>query len=357
MKVGILGSGNGGHAVAFEMAQAGNDVYIYDFERFSHGIDEINKAGGITAEGELQGFQKIKYAGHHIETVLSDADIIYVVAPAEAAVPFAKECKPYIKPGQIIVMCPGSCFGAIEFKLALGYEFEDDSIIMAETSTLPYAVRLSGGAKIRVPNRLKGSYFITAFPSKYNQKVYDIVGKVYPEMEIAENIIKTGLQNANPIIHPSVMLSNVARTENKEAWEFYGDGVTEGVGRIIKALDEERIKIGKQFGVEIIPDPVLGLKQGYMADTTYDNGYSKAPGFSGILAPTTIDHRYFNEDTNGLCLWEDMANYFHIPVHAIKTVIDMSSIVCDKDFRAEKTKTMESLGFSKYSMEELKKII
>ena len=32
MKVSILGSGNGGMAVAFEWAKAGHDVFMFDFE-------------------------------------------------------------------------------------------------------------------------------------------------------------------------------------------------------------------------------------------------------------------------------------------------------------------------------------
>ena len=34
MKVAVLGSGNGAHAIAFEWAKAGHDIYIYDFEPF-----------------------------------------------------------------------------------------------------------------------------------------------------------------------------------------------------------------------------------------------------------------------------------------------------------------------------------
>ena len=220
---------------------------------------------------------------------------------------------------------------------------------------MPYAVRIIGDAKIRVPNRLKGAYFFASFPSRHGEKAYDLLRPVYPEMELAENIIKTGLQNANPIIHPSVMLSNLTRVEQQERWEFYRDGVTKGVGRIIRALDLERIEIGRRFGVVIEPDPELGFRQGYMADTSYDDGYSLAPGFSGILAPTTVEHRYFDEDVNGLCLMEDMANCFDIEVRAIPTVINMACIVRDVDYRAIRTKTMASLGFADYDLETLKK--
>jgi len=59
MKVAVLGSGNGAHAVAFEWSKAGHDVYMFDLLQFHENIEAISKAGGIFSEGELEGFQKI----------------------------------------------------------------------------------------------------------------------------------------------------------------------------------------------------------------------------------------------------------------------------------------------------------
>lgn len=357
MKIAVLGSGNGACGVAFECAQKGHEVYMFDFPEFPKNIEAISKLGGITAEGQLEGFAKIKYAGHDIEKVIKGAKLVLAVAPSVATVPFAKALKPYIEDGQIFIMIPGSCFGAIEFKQALGYEFDDESIIVGETSTLPYAARLKGLAGVRIANKLRDGFYVAGVPSKQTDVIYDYISQIYPEMKKGENIFKTALQNSNPIIHPSVMLSNVARVEKKMDWEFYRDGISTGVGHIIEAMDIERIAIGKKMNVDILNDPKLGMLQGYMADETYDNGYINAPGFKGIAAPKTTDHRYFNEDVNGLCLWEDMAEYLDIKHDAITTVINMASIVRGVDFRKIRTKTMKSLGFEKYTMEELSKII
>ncbi len=283
------------------------------------------------------------YPGIDMEKVIDGAALIFIVAPGNAIIPFADACRPYVHPGQIYVICPGSCFGSLEFKNALGYDAADDTIIVAETSTLPYAARISGPAKVRIPNRLKGGYYIAALPSSATEQVFSLLHSIFENMESADSIVKTSLQNANPVIHPAVMLSNLARVENEETWEFYRDGVTKGVGRIIKAVDRERIAIGAAVNVAIISDPELGLTQGYMADETYDHGYSAAPGFAGILAPKTADHRYFNEDVNGLCLWEDMGEYLKVPTPAITTVINMASIVRDFDFRVHRTKTVKGL--------------
>ena len=359
MKVAVLGSGNGAHAVAFEWGKAGHDIYMFDFEQFPKNIAAINHAGGITAEGEMEGFQKVAYAGHDMSKVLTDAELIFAVGPAYSTEPFGKACKPYVKPGQLYVICPSSCAGSIAFKNALGLDITDESVIIAETSTLPYAVRIIGDAKIAVYNRLKGGYFLAALPCKYNQKVFDLLVKVHDQMELAENVLKTTLQNANPVIHPAVSLLNVALIERtKGDFLFYEEGVTAAVGRLIKAVDEERIEIGKKLGIAVIPDPILGMEQGYMAEESYDIGYSKAPGFKGIKAQPQLDYRYFNEDAGfGLVFFTDLAKQIGVKTPVMDAVLKLSSIVMDRDYIGEKARTMEGLGLSKYSLNELKAIL
>lgn len=353
MKVAVLGSGNGAHAVAFDFSRAGNDVYMCDFEQFPVGISAIAQQGGIYSQGQMEGFQKVAYAGHNFETAVKDADVVMIVATANAAIPMAKICKPYMKPGQVFVVCPGSCFGVIEFKTALGYELDDDTVIVAETSTLPYAARIVKPGTVSIANRLTGGLWVAALPKKATPQVFEMMHSVYESIQAAPTIVQTSMQNGNPAIHPSIMLSNLARVENQLTWEFYHEGVTPGVGRIIQAIDQERIAIAAACGAKILDDPTLGFQQGYMYNMTYDEGYVKSPGFAGIKAPTTADHRYFDEDANGLCLWEDMGKILGLPTTAISSVINMCNIVRAKDYRALMTKSVKSLGLDKYELTKL----
>ena len=64
MKVAVLGSGNGGVAVAFDCAAHGHSVRLFDFERFPDTIAAVAKSGEIRSEGELEGFASVAYAGH-----------------------------------------------------------------------------------------------------------------------------------------------------------------------------------------------------------------------------------------------------------------------------------------------------
>jgi len=355
MKIAILGSGNGGCATAFDWAAAGHEVYICDFEGFTQNIDAIAKNGGIYSEGQLEGFSKVKYSGTDIGKSVMGADMVFIVGPAYSTEPFANACKPYLEKGQIVVVCPSSCGGSIVFKKCAGLNLTDESIIVAETSTLPYAVRLMEPGKIHVYLKLKGGLFLSALPSKNTKKIYNLMKDLYPGIGIAKNVLQTTLQNGNPIIHPVITLLNAGLIERTGGdFNFYEDGVTTAVGRLIEALDKERIEIGKKIGIEIVPDPVLGMKQGYMQEATYDIGFSKAEGFLGIKAQHSLDYRYFNEDVGyGLVFMAELGKKIGVDTPSMDSVIHLCSIAIGKDYRGEGKRTMKSMGIDSYSINDL----
>ncbi|MEL7450269.1 MAG: opine dehydrogenase, partial [Pseudomonadota bacterium] len=62
MKIAVLGSGNGGCAVAFDCASHGHTVSLFDFDAFPKVVGEVRKAGGIHSTGELSGFAPVAYS-------------------------------------------------------------------------------------------------------------------------------------------------------------------------------------------------------------------------------------------------------------------------------------------------------
>ena len=359
MKIAVLGSGNGGCAMAFDWAQADHDVALFDFEKFPTQIEAVAKAGGVYAQGQLDGFAPVGYAGHDIEPVVSDADLIFAVGPAYSTRSFGEVCRPFLREGQTVVVCPGSCGGALVMKNALGLDVTSDRMIVAETSTLPYAVRLIEPGKVHVYLRLKAGVFLAASPSRHTVDVLDAVRKVFPFISGAKNILQTTLQNGNPVIHPPVSLLNAGLIERTAGdFCFYEDGVTPGVGRMIEALDRERIELGHKLGVEVISDPVLGMQQGYMQEATYDKGYSQAEGFRGIKAQSSLDYRYFHEDVGyGLVFMAELGKQIDVPTPTMNAVITIVSVVMQRDYRQEARRTMVGLGLADYSLDELRNVL
>ena len=355
MQITVLGAGAGGTAVAFDCASHGHDVRVFDFEQFPDNIAKIAEQGGIHADGDISGFAEIAYSGHDIDDALQDAELIYVVGPAYSTEPFGQAVAGKLQAGQTVIVTPSSCGGALAFKRAAGLAVDDDSIRVAETSTLHYAVRLTEPGSVRVFLKLKAGNLLAALPQQHTHDILDLIKDVYASMEPATSVLQTSLQNANPIIHPAVTLSNAARIEMTGGeFLFYEEGVSDSVGRLIEALDNERIAIGKALGITVLPDPVMGMRQGYMLEANYGSGYRKAPGFLGIGAQPQLDHRYINEDVGyGLVFMSKLGQQAGVATPGIDAIIAVASIVMARDYRAEALRTPQSLGIAELSVQEL----
>ena len=348
MKIAVLGSGAGGTAVAFDWSAHGHEVFLFDFDRFPDNVRHIAATGRIEAEGGLDGTAPVAWAGYEIETAMSGAGIVFLVGPAFATRPMAAACAPFLEAGQEVVVCPGSTGGALAFKDEAGLGVAADEIRVSETSTLPYAVRLTEPGHIKVFLKLTGGFFVATLPARHTQRTLELLQEVYPGLEPARNVLQTTLQNANPVIHPVVTLLNSAQIERTGGdFLFYEEGVTPGVGRLIEAVDEERIAIGEALGIEVVPDPELGLRQGYMTDTSYEDGYRTAPGFLGIKAQPSLDHRYLNEDVGyGLVFLAALGRQVGVQTPIMDSVIALTSRLMKRDYREEGPRTPATLGLA-----------
>ena len=160
MRVAVLGAGNGGVASAFDFAQHGHEVALFAPPDYAENVVAIDAAGGITAHGDLEGTAPVRYAGSDAGEALDGAELVVVVGPAYATEPLALAAAPHLREGMAVLVNPGSCAGAIAFKRAAGLALEDRSVTVGETSTLPYAVRITGPAEITVYLKLTTDLFL-----------------------------------------------------------------------------------------------------------------------------------------------------------------------------------------------------
>jgi opine dehydrogenase len=355
MRVAVLGAGNGGVASAFDFAQHGHEVSLYATPEFGDNVVAVDRAGGITATGDLEGFARVRYAGHDAGEAMDGAELVLLVGPAYSTEPLATEAGRHLADGMAVLICPGSCGGAIAFKRAAGLELDDDRCIVGETHTLPYAVRVTEPGIIKVFLKLSTGVYLAGLPRAGTDRLYDLVKDVWPAVEKAESVFQTTLQNGNPVIHPAVTLLNAGLLERTGGdFLFYEEGVTEGVGRLIEAVDEERQAIAGALGVTILSDPALGIEQGYMREEDYSTGYSTAPGFLGIRAQSRLDHRYLTEDVGySLVFLSDLAARLGVDTPVMDAVITVASVVLGRDFRREGKRTVSTLGLEGMSPEAL----
>ena len=355
MDVAVVGSGNGGLATAFDFAQHGHTVRLFDTPHFPDHVAEVSAAGGIHASGQIEGFAPITYSGHDAATALDAAELVVLVGPAYSTEHQANVVAPHLVPGQAVLICPASCAGAITFKRTAGLALDDEAITVGETSTLPYAVRIVAPGRVNVFHKLDAGVFVAGLPRSGTNRLLAMIKDVYPRTEAADSVFQTTLQNGNPVIHPAVTLLNAGLIERTAgAFLFYEEGVTEAVGRAIEAVDRERLAIADALGVRVLSEPDLGVLQGYMREANYSTGYSTAPGFLGIGAQSQLDNRYLTEDVGySLVFLTDLARRIGVETPTMEALITLSSVVLAQDLRGNGVRTLATLGLDGMDAGEL----
>lgn len=356
MRTTIMGSGNGATAAAFEWARAGHQVSLWDFGEFDQNIAAIAGSGHIEGRVKFEGTAPIHYAGHDLDRALEGAELVLIVGPAYAHEVMGEKLRGKLTTEAAYCMLPSACNGAVVLKQALGLDLTDDTYVIGETSTLPYGCRLVEPGVVRVTTRVLDGLYVAALPSSRTGELLARLQVVWPQAEAARNVLQTTLQNGNPVLHPAIMLLNASRIENTGGdFLFYTDGVTPASARLIETLDNERIALGRSIGVDIVPDPELGLRQGYLSEATYLKGYNEGIGFATSQAPKSLQFRYLTEDVPyGLVFISELAKQFDVPTPATDAVIAMASLILGVDFRAQGKRLPADLGFGALTPDQVR---
>lgn len=350
MKIGVLGSGAGGQTLAFEASQKGFDVIISDHPSFIKNLEPIKNNKGIySIDGDTKTHADVTVADRVADVLLSD--IVFVVTPAYGTKPMAEICRPYLKKGQHFIICPGSGGGALEFKKNLGLDLLDPDIIVGETHTLPYATRTNEPGSISIFHYVN-TLILTALPSDKTEVLAEVPKRLWGEkVKIGKNVLETALIDGNPVIHPVVTLLNVALIERTEGdFQFYAEGITNGVADLMQAVDEERLAIAKALGLDIASEPQMSYYEGYMEQdkVNYREGYKLSNQFKGIMAQDKLEHRFFTEDVGYVMVfWSSLAKLIGVKVPTIDAIITLTSKILGRDLKEIGVRTVSTLGLTK----------
>ncbi|MDP2976872.1 MAG: NAD/NADP octopine/nopaline dehydrogenase family protein, partial [Anaerolineales bacterium] len=289
----VIGAGHGGKAMAAHLALMGFNVTLYN--RTADHVAAIKKRGGIdleSSEGGPDGFGKLSRVTSDMGEALKKAEMIMVVVPSSAHADIAKTAAPYLRAGQIVILHQGRTCGAIEFVKVIRDNGCTADVIVAEAETFIYASRSDGPAQARI-FRIKEAVPLAALPATHTQRVLDAVNPAYPQFIDGENVLETGLNNMGAIFHPALTLLNAGWIEATHGdYQFYIDGVTPSVARVLEVLDRERVTIASSLGIRA-RTALEWLKLAY--DTIGEDLHEaihNQPGYYGIKAPPTLNHRY-----------------------------------------------------------------
>jgi opine dehydrogenase len=354
----VMGAGHGGKAMAAHLALMGLKVTLYN-RTFDH-ISVIKKRGGIeleSAEDGPHGFGKLVNVTSDMGEAVKKAQMIMVVVPSSAHADIAKLAAKHLKNGQIVILHPGRTCGALEFAKVLRDEGCKADVTIAEAETFIYASRSDGPAEARI-FRIKEAVPLAALPATRNERVLEAIHSVYPQFIDGVNVLNTGVNNMGTIFHPALTLLNAGWIESTHGdYQFYIDGVSPSVARVLEALDRERVTVASSLGIRA-RTAMEWLKMAY--DTTGENlheAIQNQPGYYGIKAPATLNHRYIFEDVPmSMVPLASLGERFGVSVRGMNSIIRLACIVHRTDYW-KRGRTVDKLGIGDLSVGELTRYV
>jgi len=352
----VLGGGAGARAAAAELALAGWSVRLWDLPEFLEEVEDLLADPHLQVDGLSEGRAELDAVTDDIIDACRGASLILIVAQSAGHRPMAEELARAVTPGQAVVVMPGGSGGALQVRRVIAEESDLSELpVVGETATLPFAARSHGRRGVTIRHRVELVKF-AAIPSSDTRSVAQVLRPIFPGIREAKSVLETSLSNGNPVIHPAVMLLNAAWIERVEgSWEFYEEGVTPAVARLIEALDNERLALGEAVGAALLSEPEMSVKQGYSTVPDYLIAYRDGPGFQQLGGPDSLQHRYLTEDVAyAMVTWLELGEVFGVELPTMEAVVRIASEVLDVDFRAESERGLAALGLAGMSADEIR---
>lgn len=354
----VIGAGHGGRAMAAHLGLMGFKVKM--FNRTPEHIQGIQARQGIdleSSEGGPHGFAELGKVTSNMEEAIRDTDVIMVVVPSSAHMDVAACMAPFLKHDQVIVLHPGRTCGAIEFNKVLRDSGCRANVIISEAETFIYASRAEGPAQSRI-FRIKEAVPLAALPATQTATVLEMLKPAYPQFIDGVDVLHTGLNNMGAIFHPGITILNAGWIESTYGdFQFYIDGVTPGVARILEVLDRERVTVASALGIRAR----TAMEWLQLAYDTHGDDLHEAihnqPGYYGIKAPSNLKHRYIFEDVPmSLVPMASLGMRYGVSVRGMDSMIRLANFIHRTDYW-RRGRTLEKLGIENYSVSELQAFV
>ncbi|QTA37877.1 NAD/NADP octopine/nopaline dehydrogenase family protein [Thermosipho ferrireducens] len=355
MNICVIGAGNGGLALAGFLGMRGYNITLYN--RSLRRISAFKTSRQIKLEGQINATVTIDEVTTDLEKALENAKLIMIVVPAFAHADIAKKVAPYVKNGQIFILNPGRTFGALEFWEVLKREGMKKEIIVAEAQTFLFASRTSNPGVSHI-FKIKNAVPVSALPARKNNELKDVVEEVIPEMQVVESTLYTSFNNIGAVFHPATLILNAGRVESTFGkFEFYLEGITPSIAKVLEKIDSERCAVARTLGLE----PMTSVEWlNYAYDVLGMNLYEAIhnnSGYQGIIAPPSLQNRYIFEDVPmSLVPISSMAKKLGIATPAIDSIIYIASIMMNRDFYRE-GRTLEKLGIANLTLSQINRLL
>ena len=320
--VAVLGAGHGGMAAAADLTRRGFEVRLH--ARREERLNPIREHGGITARGIFEGTGMPALLTTDVAEAVDGADLVMLVVPSVAHAFYAEALAGRLAQGVPVFLDPGHTGGGLHFRAELRRAGHAAPLETCETVTLTYITRMEGPATVGIYSYTQRLMF-AALPGTATARLHGEIRPLFPEIRAVSSVLETGLANINAVFHPPGMLMNAGWIEATDGdFLFYKQGITEAIGRVVSAIDDERLAVAGALEVPAIPFLEIFHQAGLTTREAADSGSvaracrESVPNQT-LRSPSSLDHRYVHEDIG----------YGLVPIAALGRLAGVATPVID----------------------------
>ena len=346
--VGIAGAGAIAFGAAAFLEQAGHKAILWS----PSGERTKRLAAGepLVASGAVEG-QFHPGVAQSAEALAKTADTLLVALPGYGHKHVFDAIAPHVRDGQTIIISSHMSFGALYLSRLLAERGIAAPIVAwgttATTGRQPSLVEAS-------VNTVRSKVDMCAVPDAASEDGLALCQRLFGDRFVQrEGLLAISLSNLNPQSHMGIALCNMTRMEHGETWG-QGYNVTPNVGRLLEALDRERLSIAEALGLSVrnifehfhlsfhVPQAsISAMNQQMHKEGRVGNG------------PTTADSRYVTEDVPyGLCVTVKLGELTGRKAKLHASGVEILSALYGRDFASENA-LLNALDLDNMALEEL----
>lgn len=245
MRVSILGAGAVAYGAAAFLARAGHDPLIWS----PSGARTTALAAGkpLVARNAIEGTFPVRVAASCADAV-GAADAVLLAMPANGHRLALEAAAPHLREGQPFIISSHASFGALYLSKLLAARGIRAPIV-AWGTTLTTG-RQESPTEVNVAT-VRQRVDMATVPDIGIDPGHDLCNELFGDHFVKrDGLLAIALSNLNPQNHLAIALLNLTRMERAETWG-QGENVTPAVGRLIEALDRERLAIAETFGLRV----------------------------------------------------------------------------------------------------------
>ena len=350
LTVGIAGAGSIAFSTAALLEERGHKTLVWSPSGSRTKV--MAKGEPLVATGAISGEFRPLIAASASELV-GGADVILLALPAYGHKAVMDALYPFLRSGQTVIISSHASFGALYLANLLAGRSIALPIVCWGTTVV--TGRQQHGTAAVVVNTVRAQVDMCVLPESGSRDGMLLCETLFGErFKLRDGLLAIALSNLNPQNHMGIALGNMTRMEKGETWS-QGENVTPNVGRLLEALDQERLSIAAAIGVSVrnifehfhlsFHVPVASISQ--------MNQQMHAQG-NGGMGPACADSRYVTEDVPyGLLPTVILGKLTGHPATLHQAGVHVFSAMYGRNFAAE-NELLNSLKLENLSLNELR---